>query len=243
MFSAVGSIAGENAGRHRVAVAMATHEPDPALLKAQIESIREQEGVEWRCFISDDASGPEAVEAISGLIEGDSRFVLSRSPSRLGFYRNFERAIGMVPRDFPLIALSDQDDRWYPDKLERLVPLLDRVTLASGQARVVSWPNETVVDRTRRRVTAPEALLFENQVTGSLSVFRRSLLDVALPFPRLHTVTQLHDHWLALCAVSVDAFVVLDELVQDYVQHGANIVGEVAAHRQWTPIRIARSAI
>ena len=43
---------------------MATYRPDPDLLRAQIDSIRAQQGVEWHCFISDDASGPEAVAAI-----------------------------------------------------------------------------------------------------------------------------------------------------------------------------------
>ena len=35
----------------------------------------------------------------------------------------------------------------------------------------------------------------------------------------------------------------LDEVVQDYVQHGGNVVGEVAAHRGWTPIGFLRRII
>ena len=38
-------------------------------------------------------------------------------------------------------------------------------------------------------------------------------------------------------------YVVLDEVVQDYVQHGGNIVGEVAAHRGWTPWGFVRRII
>ena len=41
---------------------------------------------------------------------GCSRFVVSRSPRRLGFYRNFERALRLAPPGAPLIALCDQDD-------------------------------------------------------------------------------------------------------------------------------------
>ncbi|KGN40865.1 hypothetical protein N801_10790 [Knoellia aerolata DSM 18566] len=159
----------------------------------------------------------------------------------LGFYLNFERLLWAVPEDAEWIALSDQDDRWLPDKLEKLVPLLRTVSLATGQARVVSWPDGRVLlESTDRKVVPPEDLLFQNQVTGALSVFRRDLLDVALPFPRLHTVTQLHDHWLGICAGAVGGYAVRDEVVQDYVQHVGNIVGEVATHRGWTPAGFLR---
>ena len=59
---------------------------------------------------------------------GDERFVLSRSPRRLGFYRNFERALALVPRDADYVALADQDDAWHPDKLERLLAGIGRRT-------------------------------------------------------------------------------------------------------------------
>ena len=48
-------------------------------------------------------------------VAGDTRFVLSRSDEHLGFYRNFERALEMVPSEAELVALSDHDDRWYPE--------------------------------------------------------------------------------------------------------------------------------
>ena len=106
------------------------------------------------------------------------------------------------------------------------MPLLEGSALATGQARVVQVPGERVVlATTDRRVVGPRDLLVQNQVTGSQTVFRRDLLDVALPFPRLRTETQLHDHWLAMCAAVTDGYTVLDEVVQDYVQHGANVVG------------------
>ena len=53
-------------------------------------------------------------------------------------------------------------------------------------------------------------------------------------------MTQLHDHWLALCAVATGSYTVCDEVVQDYVQHGANLVGETASHDGWTPLSVVR---
>src|SRR4051794_24936017 len=41
-----------------VAIAMATYEPPPELLRAQVESIRAQTHTDWICVISDDCSSP-----------------------------------------------------------------------------------------------------------------------------------------------------------------------------------------
>ena len=46
-----------------IAVCMATFEPDPALFRAQIESLRAQTDERWICVISDDCSSPERFEA------------------------------------------------------------------------------------------------------------------------------------------------------------------------------------
>ena len=102
-----------------VAICMATYEPPAQLLERQIESLCEQTHRSWICLISDDGSSPPTYRRLESLTASDPRFVLSRSPSRLGGYRNFERALSMVPPRAELVALCDQDDRWYPEKLER----------------------------------------------------------------------------------------------------------------------------
>ncbi len=74
-------------------------------------------------------------------MKGDPRFVLSPSPERLGFYRNFERAMSMAPAAADFVTLCDQDDSWHPDKLERLIAGIGGAQLAYSDARVVnqSW--------------------------------------------------------------------------------------------------------
>jgi hypothetical protein len=217
-------------------VVLAAYRPDPELFAIQLRSIRDQTRGDFRCLIGADG-GQEGVRALVAEIVGDdARFEVLGWDDNLGFYLNFERLLMAVPADAAWVALSDQDDRWYPDKLERLVPLLDDVALATGQARVISWPGEHEIRATTdKRVVPAEALLVQNQVTGAQTVFGRALLDLALPFPRLHTITQLHDHWLAMCAVVTDGYQVVDAVVQDYIQHGGNIVGEVHRRHPRTP--------
>lgn len=219
----------------RIAICMATFNPSRKLLEVQLDSIRNQLGVDWVCFISDDASGPAGIADLEAAIDGDSRFLLSRSPERLGFYHNFERALEMVPADegFEFVALCDQDDRWYPEKLARLRGELGGAQLVYSDQRVVTEEGEVIsptywTDR-RNNHTDLTSLLIANTVTGAASLFRRSLLDLALPFPAV-AGDQYHDHWLGLVALSVGDIAYVDEPLYDYVQHQRAVLGHDEAN-------------
>jgi hypothetical protein len=55
-------------------------------------------------------------------------------------------------------------------------------------------------------------------------VFRRSLLELALPFPPF-VETSFHDHWLAVVALLAGGIDYLDAPLYDYTQHGRNVIG------------------
>jgi hypothetical protein len=225
------------------AVVLAAYRPNPELFAAQLRSIRDQTHEDFICLIGADGE-PESVQClVREAVADDPRFTVIGWEQNVGFYLNFERLLDAVPAECDWIALSDHDDVWRADKLARLLPMLSKKILVTGQARVVSAapPGQVLIARTDRRIVKPMDLLLHNQVSGALCVFRRQLLEVALPFPRLHTVTQLHDHWLGMCAEALGGYAVLDEVVQDYVQHGENLVGEVGAKPlRFTPGQMAR---
>ena len=119
-------------------------------------------------------------------IAGDERFAMARGP-HVGFYRNFERALALAP-DSELVALCDQDDRWRPDKLERLIAAIGRAELAYSDARVVR-PDGAVVDPSYWSVrqnnhTNLTSLVLANSITGAATLFRRELLTDACHFHR-----------------------------------------------------------
>ena len=218
----------------RVAICMATYEPPAELFARQVESIRSQSHGDWVCLISDDCSSPEALGAMGEAIGGDERFVVSRSNERLGFYANFERALGMAPADCAYVAFCDQDDRWYPEKLEILVDeLRGGANLAYSDMRIVGDGGETIADTywTIRRNNHDNfaSLLITNTITGAASLFRRELLDLALPFPPRHG-EMYHDHWVALCALATGEVRYVDRPLYDYVQHGAAALGHARAN-------------
>ena len=219
---------------------MATYEPPADLLRAQLESIREQTHGNWVCLISDDCSSEERFRRPPLTTEGDPRFVVSRSPTRLGFYRNFERALSMAPADADFVTLCDQDDRWHPDKLERLLETIGGAQLVYSDSRIVTPGGElvrpTFWTERRNNYTNFGSLLLANSVTGAASLFRRDLLDDALPLPP-RIAKGFHDHWLAIVALARGEIAYLDEPLWDYVQHDGAVIGHLRANKRPKPVR------
>jgi glycosyltransferase involved in cell wall biosynthesis len=222
------------AGQPPVAICMATYNPPPDLFQRQVDSIRAQSCRDWVCYVSDDCSGEEGVVALRSTLADDPRFVLSRSEARLGFYNNFERALGMVPPQAQFVAMADQDDFWHPDKLESLLAKIGEAKLVYSDARIVARDgtliSETYWSRRRNNHSSLTSLLVANAVTGAASLLRREVLDYALPFPPAQ-FAHFHDHWIGLTALSLGDIAFVDRPLYDYVQHGRASLGHAAANR------------
>ena len=222
----------ERKGSPLIAVCMTTFNPDLRLFRTQIESLRGQTDPDWVCFISDDCSESGRFEAITDVVAGDDRFVLTRAPERLGFYRNFERVLGLAPDEAELVALCDHDDRWYPDKLETLRAAIGDAELAYSDVRLVDVDGrvrgETLWRGRRNNHTNLASLLISNSIVGASCLFRRRVIDSALPFPR-SPGWDFHDHWLALVALSLGDVAYVDRPLYDYVQHPGAVLGRVAS--------------
>ena len=192
-------------GGATVAVCLATHRPDPTLLRHQLASLDAQTYTDRVLLREDDEAGS-------------------------GAYRAFERCFARVPAGVGFVAPCDQDDVWHPEKLAVLTGALETTgaLLAYSDLRIVR-PDGTVLSETYWTDRSGAAgglgdLLATNVVTGAASVLRREVLDVALPFPR-EVDGSYHDHWLALCALALGDLAYVARPLVDYVQHGANLVG------------------
>jgi glycosyltransferase involved in cell wall biosynthesis len=217
-----------------VAIAMATYNPPPDLLAAQLASIRAQTHRNWICVISDDCSSIASLARIEEAIAGDDRFLLFHSPRRLGFYRNFERALELVPAQARYVALADQDDVWRPEKLEQLLAALGSASLVYSDARVVSRDGRLIADtwwgQRRNNHADLLSLLVANAVTGAASLFPRELLRYVLPFPPAQ-FSHFHDHWIGLVALALGEIAYVPRPLYDYVQHGDASLGHAAANQ------------
>jgi hypothetical protein len=145
------------------------------------------------------------------------------------------------------VALADQDDVWYPDKLERAV---ERLT-TTGTSMV--FTDVAPVDG-ERRLLAPTFfghrhpntddvldLTMMNAAIGATSMVRAELLDTALPFPP-RRYRSFHDHWLARCAQLSSGLTFDPHVSMEYVQHGGNVQGFIARRSRWGAARLLVTA-
>jgi hypothetical protein len=213
-------------------IALAVYKPELSAFREQLMSIQDQTRTSWVCMLTLDSPLAElrAASALAPFFE-DPRFVWHENPSRLGFRRNFERAIGLVAESGARwVACSDQDDVWYPHKLDSLVRAIeaapplslvhaDMDLLVDGvRAARSGWETENrAVDR-----VDPMSLLVRNVVTGA-----SMLMDVELAkrFPRVPDGAVFHDHWYALVASFFGGVHAVHERLHAYRQHTANVVG------------------
>lgn len=220
-------------GKARIAIVMATYNPDMALFRAQVRSLREQTDTNWVCVVSDDRSRADRFREIAAELEGDERFLLARGERRLGFYRSFERALAMVPDDAAMVALCDQDDRWHPDKLATLRAGIGSAMLIYSDQRLVDSDGEVLAEtywtNRRNNHTNLLSLLIANTITGAASLLRREVVERALPFPDLPS-QQYHDHWLGLVAMTMGEVAYVDRPLYDYVQHRGAALGHAKAN-------------
>mgnify|MGYP001150276524 CR=1 FL=1 len=207
-------------------ILMAVFRPDHALLEQQLMSIRQQDVTQWSCIVGIDGFDAGAEESVRAVIGEDERFSIVNFEVNLGFYRNFERLLALADRTAAWVALADQDDVWDTSKLRVLTDELAtrQVSLVACQARIVDARGVVTGHTDRQQVSLP-TLLLDNQVTGSLAVLDPSILRVALPFPEPEP-NSYHDHWLGVVAAAVDGYAIVDDILQSYVQHGGNVIGE-----------------
>ncbi|SHE65639.1 glycosyltransferase [Streptoalloteichus hindustanus] len=216
----------------RVAICLATYRPDRRFLSEQIASLRAQTHQNWVCVLGDDASGPDTLALLRELTEDDDRFVVVGHERNVGFYRNFERVLQLVPTDAELVALCDQDDVWDPDKLAVLLEQFadEDVQLAYCDMRLVDEHGEMTAPSfwgTRsNQWTDVSSLLLLNRITGAASLFRADLLrEQVLPFPP-GTPSAFHDQWIAASALVAGRIAFVGRALQSYRQHANNVTGQ-----------------
>jgi glycosyltransferase involved in cell wall biosynthesis len=225
-----------------VSVALCTYN-GARFIREQVRSICLQTRPPREIVLSDDASSDGCVEFAREEVDAcnasrpDSPVALRvlRNATPLRVTKNFEQAVRACDGD--LIALCDQDDVWLPDRLARMSAEFDR-----RPGLVLLFTDARRVDEARRELGASlfdtlevepaelarvhggeafDVLLRRNLAAGATTIFRRALLDDALPFP----AEWLHDEWLAILAAALGGVDLLEAPLIEYRQHGANQVG------------------
>lgn len=223
-----------------ISVAVCTYNGEKFIAE-QLASIFQQTLLPNEVILSDDGSSDGTVDIASSMLSefasnhSNFRFQIIQNEISLGVSGNFKAAMSACTND--LIALSDQDDVWYENKLEILSEVFSEnqeVLLVNSDAELVDAQLNSlestlfkVLRLTEKEFSAIKSddaftvLLRRNVVTGATAMIRNKLFEMAQPFPTMG----LHDEWLGLVAGSLNGVFLVDQPLIKYRQHSSNHTG------------------
>lgn len=191
-----------------------------AHLTEQLNSLAGQTRLPDEVVAVDDASGDDTAALLRTFAEtAPFEMRVIENPSNLGYAHNFARALEETTGD--LVFLCDQDDAWFPEKLERMAGWAS----ANPDKQIFACDAEladgalTPSGVTKRGQIAAAGLPENAFVMGCCLAIRRDYLSLMLPFPE---AVRAHDTWLVELADRLDLVLRRDTVLQYYRQHGAN---------------------
>lgn len=176
-----------------ISVCIATYNGENMIM-TQLESILPQLSPDDEVVISDDRSTDNTRAVIRSL--QDPRIRVVDGPAKGNPIPNFENALREAKGDF--IFLSDQDDRWMPDKVKTVMPLLLSGTDCVTTDCVVTDMDFNVLSPSFFKSNGTRNgryfnLLVRNNYLGGCMAFSRRVKEAALPFP---ADIPMHDIWI-----------------------------------------------
>ena len=204
-----------------------------AFLMDQLESLKRQSVAPRWVIISDDGSSDATVQIVQAFFKrwADCNLVLVQGP-RQGYSANFFHALSYVPDDTTAIALSDQDDVWFDDKLERGLARLsqeaDDQSVVYGAASILCDPKLAPIGPSRI-TTVPPSLrhaLVQNFAGGNTMIFNPVATRLVTALAKNIRGVEVHDWWLYQLVTAAGGKAVYDSNpCLYYRQHSQNLIG------------------
>lgn len=205
-----------------ISVAVVTYNGEK-YIEEQLDTILKNLDIGDEVVISDDGSTDNTLDILRMCQEKDARICVIEGPGQ-GVIANVEHAIRNCKGDY--IFLSDQDDKWLPHKVERVMEvfLKKHAMLVVHDARVTDAACEEVLMPSffayRHSGRGAIKNMIKNTYMGCCMAFRRECVDYILPIP---TDIEMHDWWIGVkCDLKYHKTVFLREQLIDYRRHEDN---------------------
>ncbi len=200
-----------------ISVCIATYNGE-RYIREQIKSILSQLSEADEIVISDDGSIDNTIDLIISF--ADKRIKIFKNDGQHGVVPNFENAIIHSAGD--LIFLSDQDDIWDPQKVQKCIKAIEDVDLVVHNSLIMDG-NGFISDKDffsiRKSGSGYWKNLYKNSFVGSCMVFKVSLKKYILPFP---PNILWHDMWIGLIAEKVGKTKFIEDTLLYYRRHEHN---------------------
>lgn len=207
--------------RMTVSVAMAAYNGEK-YISEQIESILPQLKETDELVISINPSLDNTEKIVREYQQKDGRVKVFTCTQK-GVLANFENAIRCCKN--AIIFLSDQDDVWKNDKIEKQLEFFNDSSVGGvchGCKYIDGLGNLMDVQpriRENRQIDFWE-IVKKNPVQGSTLAFRRELVPSFIPFPQN---LPMHDSWIGLWICKMSKLIFVNEPLLLYRQHEGTV--------------------
>ena len=203
-------------------------------LKEQLDSILNQTYTNFRLLISDDCSQDSTKEILKEYEKKDNRIKVFFQEKNLGYVKNFEFLLTKV--ESSIYALSDQDDIWNKDKVEKSYNRLkeENADLVFTDLEMIDEEGKTIKNsfndymklsrKIERTLNSYELEYLYNCVTGCTILAKTEMLKKILPIPKTSKHI-IHDYWIAIITTLNGRVTYLKEPTIKYRQHSQNQIG------------------
>jgi hypothetical protein len=201
----------------------------------QLSTVMQQSLPPEEIIVCDDGSTDATLTMVDRMRRSSAiPFRIVRNEQRLGFADNFLNGASLACSRY--VAFCDQDDRWYPNKLETaLESMIENEALLSAHAVDLIDSRGLFASRYSQGIEKTEVIEalsgdpWEVKL-GFTLVFRRDLLDVIPATERGENTYASgaplsHDRWVCALAHSLGRIVLIDASLACYRQHGAQLWG------------------
>lgn len=204
----------------KVSVCMAVYNGEK-FIKQQIESILKQLATNDELIISDDGSTDETLRIVNDF--RDCRIKLISNTQKHGFIENFENTLCHASGDY--IFLSDQDDIWEVNKIERCLYFLQRYDMVVHNALLVNYKGDSLNKNYFDTLHTSNGFLYnfyKTRFLGCSMAFKRKVLVECLPFPKNIVA---HDYWIGMYWLFKyhQNVYFSEEVLMRYRRHGGNV--------------------
>ena len=236
----------------KLSVALCTYNGSK-FLNQQLDSIINQSVPVDQIIICDDQSTDNTMEILNSYkIKFPELFFIHQNEINLRSNKNFEKAISLCDGDF--IFLSDQDDVWKNNKVEKIMAKFREIPCAEAvfsNADLINdfgenyteyslWDNVMFLENELEKPI--DLLLYikqkSNYLTGATLCFKKEVKNILLPFPELNTL--FHDEWIALVLASRKTLYYCTEKLISYRIHANQQIGAIKAEKVARSTKIAR---
>lgn len=191
-------------------------------MEEQLNSILSQTCLPEELIIVDDNSTDNTIGILQSFCEKYPIIHLYQNTERLGAVKNFEKAMLISKNE--LIAISDQDDIWHAQKLEKLLSGFseDSLLIYCNSARFTNNPDFNVNPNpkyVRFHGDDGRKIFLFNTISGHAMLLRRRLLELSRPFNQ----EVMYDWWMGMVAAYNGGVDFLPETLVLQRVHGGNL--------------------